>query len=122
MFEFLKSTRTLERNLRDWLVEDIVRRCGESARANAISISEMHERDVLEHAASTVMTWKGNGEFNRVALGQAQPLSEVLHWTQGLRLVNAFAKAKGWRITCSGSPSSGYLCIANERLPKDGAT
>jgi hypothetical protein len=119
MFEFLKSTKTLEHNLRDWLVEDIVRRCGESMRAEAINISQMHERNVLEHAASAVMTWKGNGEFNRVALGKAQPLSEVLHWTKGLRLVNGFSKAKGWQITCSGSPSSGYSCKANECVQKE---
>lgn len=107
MFESLKSTKTLEREMRSWLIENSVRIAGESIREDARAVAEMaDERELLVKVANEVMALREDGQTSRLFGGPAQPLSDVLRWTKGLRLIQAFAKAKGWKI--EPDPVKGY--------------
>lgn len=111
MFESFKSTKTLEKELRTWLVNDTVRILGESERKNAVELANSKsEQELAIKVMSISLSLWADHQNDRMAGGKATPFSEVLHYTKGNKLAHAFAKAKCWELECEGSQAFGYTC------------
>ncbi len=106
----------MERELREWLFNDVVRDLGEDAlsedgREEARTIAYFaDERELATKVLGRTLSLEGENEYNFKMTGKAASVSEVLRWTKGNKLARAFAKANGWEIECEGSPAFGYTC------------
>jgi hypothetical protein len=109
MFESFKSAKTLEKELRAWLVNDTVKILSESERNNAVELANSKgERELVTEVMSLSLSLHADHQNDWMATGKAAPFSEVLHCTKGNKLAHAFAKAKGWELECEGSQAFGY--------------
>ena len=111
MFESFKSTKTLEKELREWLFNDVIKDLGEAGREEARTIAYfIDERELVTKVMGRSLSLDGENECNVKLAGKVASVSEILRWTKGNKLAHAFAKAKGWEIECEGSQAFGYTC------------
>jgi hypothetical protein len=101
MFGFLKSSETLEKELRAWFLEDELRVRGDTEPER----QEIREyvagkelRYLVEDVATDLLNKEQEAPMEAKLFGMKVSASEAAHRKRGLHLLKAFLKAKAWTI------------------------
>jgi len=111
MFRFFKSAESLEKELRDWFIEDSVRLLGESERNKCVEHGQTKQTQYLVEDIATVLIDKRITADLDMKAGHFAllPTPQESAWTKkGLSILEAFLKAKGWKVECD---AQGYYKI-----------
>ena len=109
MFDFLKSTKALEEDLRDWLgIERARQSSGDMEIAR--QVLDMSTEMIVMEAAASAKTLDAQIKHNR-AFGQpTHGLRVSLHCASGFMRLDALLKRKKWTLRYHGAPAIGYTC------------
>ena|SRR5436309_6741128 len=111
MFNFFKSTENLERELRQWVIDDSVFRLGIERNEAQEFINDLDIKEVLKKVAETAYYGTQTAKMMRALSGATPSAREQLFFLKGIKLVQDFAKRKGWKVRVNGSPLMGsYQC------------
>ena len=99
MFRFFKSAESLEKELREWFIEDSVRILGESERNKCVEHGQIKETQYLVDDIATDLINKRIDAPMEAKLFGTVPTPRDAAWRKkGLRILEAFLRAKGWKV------------------------
>jgi|SRR5579883_3131538 len=103
MFGFFKSSDALEKELRDWSIQDEIRVRGDT-EVERQEIREYIRTKELRNLVEDIATDLLNNEMqaHRQFFGTASPAGEEAHRKRGRKLLNALLNAKNWRVDRDG--------------------
>lgn len=99
MFGFFKSACTLEKELREWFIEDSVRILGESERQQCAEHATGKDvRYLVEDIASNLLNEFRDRDAQSRIFGIQLSRHDRAHFDRGRRLLQNFVNSKGWRL------------------------
>lgn len=111
MFNFLKSTESLEAALREWALEDCMRLMDASERSEwERYYADRQILELAEEVAAKCVSELHSAEMFMKLNGTVPNLRDNWRYTKGAQLVRDIAKRRCWKVEFEGSAAFGFRC------------